>query len=342
VPHRAPGVAIAALRGVLGRWPYTLTRYQDRAFASVVESEVERVRPEYALVNHLHLAPYVAQLGRVPMILREHNAEHRWMEQQARRRAGSASGVYASWQARRLRFAERDLCERAALVLAIQDRETDALRSLAPKARVRTLPIGIDLARFTEPSPSSPPIVLLPGSFSWEPNVEGAIRFLEAGWPEVRAEFPDVRLRIAGKQPPPSLRRAAERAHVELAADVPSMEEELSRATIVVVPLWIGAGARVKIVEAMAARVPVVATSVAAEGLDVEPELHYLAGETPRDLGDSIRKLLKSSAERLRLSAQGRALAEARWCLQSVARRQEELIREALEERSREAGRANP
>ncbi|MGE5178989.1 MAG: glycosyltransferase family 4 protein [Bacteroidota bacterium] len=330
VAHRPPPIWRAAWRGVAGRWPYTLARYQDPEFAKAVAAAVEHDRPEFALVNHLHLAPYHEALGGVPMILREQNLEHRWMGRLAGSFGPTPAGLYAGYQAGRLREAERELCERAALVLAIQEGETAALRALAPRARVETLPIGIDLSRFLEPSPAKGPVVLLPGSFSWRPNVEGAIRFLEAGWPRVRAAEPRARLRLAGKKPPRPLVSAAARAGAEVAADVPSMEEEFSRATVVVVPLWVGAGARVKIVEAMAARVPVVATPEAAEGLDLEPELHYRPAADAVGLGNAVAALLRDPAERERLAAQGRLLAESRWSLERVAERQEELIRKAL------------
>lgn len=330
VPFRPPPAPVAAIRGLFGRWPYTLARFQDPAFARAVRERAADDRPEYALVNHLHLAPYVASLGSVPMVLREHNVEHRWMERYAATRGASPAGLYARLQAARLRRAERALSTRAALVLAIQEGEAMALRALAPEARVRTLPIGVDLERFREPSPARAPVVLLAGSFAWPPTAEGAARFLEAGWPRVRARHPEARLRLAGKRPPASLAAAAARAGAALAADVPSMEDELAQATVVVVPLWVGAGARVKIVEAMAARVPVVATHLAAEGLDLEPETHYVAGESPADLADGVSALLDSAPERERLQVVGHSLAEARWSIGAVSRRQAELIAEAL------------
>ncbi|MGE5174811.1 MAG: glycosyltransferase family 4 protein, partial [Hyphomicrobiales bacterium] len=243
--------------------------------------------------------------------------------------------AYARYQAVRLREAERALVARAVLTLAIQEGEAETLRALAPGTRVATLPIGVDLARFREPSPARGPVVLLPGSFLWPPNVAGAERFLDDGWPRVRARHPGARLRVAGKGPPPALHAAVARAGgagagVELRADVPSMEAELAEATVVVVPLWVGAGARVKIVEAMAARAPVVATHLAAEGLDLEPELHYVAAETPEELGDGVARLLDEPAERDRLAAVGHSLAETRWSIEAVSRRQAALIAEAL------------
>jgi len=330
VPHRPPLLPIALVQGLLGRWPYTLARYQDARFARAVREAVAAARPEYALVHHLHLAPYVDALGEVPMVLREHNVEHVWMQRLFPTLGALPAVVYGRGQARRLRCAERDLCARAALTLAIQEGDAEVLRALAPGARVRTLPIGVDLARFHEPSPATPPIVLLPGSFAWTPNVEGALRFLAEGWPRVHAAAPSARLRIAGKAPPPRLREAAARAGATLAADVPSMEDEFAAATIVVVPLWVGAGARVKIVEAMAARIPVVATPLAVEGLALEPELHYACADEAAALGDQVATLLGNPTERLRLAATGRALAEARWSLEATARLQSELIAEVV------------
>ena len=330
VPHRPPSLPVAAVRGLVGRWPYTLARYQSAEFAGAVRSACVDAQPEYALVNNLHLAPYVESLEDVPMILRQQNVEHIWMERLGRSLGTFPHRVYARAQATRLRSAERDLCGRATLTLAIQEAEADALRVLAPAARVRTVPIGVDLSRFHEPSPAAAPIVLLPGSFAWAPNVEGALRFLAEGWPRVRAAVPGARLRIAGKAPPSRLCEAATRADVTVAADVPSMEDEFSTATVVVVPLWVGAGARVKIVEAMAARVPVAATPLAVEGLALEPELHYAAAEDASALGDRVAALLGDPVERLRLAATGRALAEARWSIEAAAKLQSALIAEAL------------
>jgi glycosyltransferase involved in cell wall biosynthesis len=330
VPHRPPSLPVAALNGLFGRWPYTVARFQAAEFARAVRDAVTDTRPEYALVNHLHLAPYTGALGDVPMILREHNVEHLWMDRLARSLGATPAGLYARAQARRLRNAERELCGRAALTLAIQEGEAEALRALAPAARVRTVPIGVDLCRFRESSPSEPPIVLLPGSFAWAPNADGALRFLAEGWPRVRHAVPGARLRIAGKEPPTRLREAAARAGVELAADVPSMEDEFAAATVVVVPIWVGAGARVKIVEAMAARVPVAATPLAVEGLALEPELHYASGDTASALGDQVASLLRDREGRCRLASTGRALAEARWSLEATARLQSALIAEAV------------
>src|SRR5262249_21640693 len=169
-------------------------------------------RPAFVLVNHLHLYPAVADLTRVPFVLREHNVEFSWMTRYAENQGLTPQGIFARLQALRLRAVEAEACRKAGLVLAIQPHEADLLRRLAAGPRVEELPIGIDYSRFRPPRPVDPPIVLLAGSFAWPPNAEGAIRFLREGWPRIRKEAPSARLRLAGKDPPERLAQEAQRA----------------------------------------------------------------------------------------------------------------------------------
>ena len=326
VPFRPPPLPVAAVSGLLGRWPYTLARYRSVAFERLLRERVAVLTPAYVLANNLHLAPYVESIGGIPMVLRQQNVEHIWMERYARDRGLTPSGLYARTQAARLKRAEAFLCAAAELTLAIQEGEAEILRGLAPDARVATLPVGVDLGRYPPRSPAEPPVLLLAASFSWPPNVDGALRFLAEGWPRVRAGAPEARLRLAGKSPPASLIRAAERAGAEIAADVPSMPDEFARAAMLLVPLWTGAGARVKIVEALAARLPVVATPFACEGLGLTPGAHYLEGKTAVALADQALALLRDPARGNAPVHAGRAMAEERWSLPAVARLQNELV----------------
>ena len=261
------------------------------------------------LAGPLHMATYEGDARGVPFVIRQHNVEHVWMERWARRSARRRP-LYARVQAARLKRAEARLCRAAALTLAVHEEDAAALRALAPGARVEALPVAADLDRFPPPRPVVPPVVLLAGSFLWRPNVEGALRFLAEGWPRVRGRVPAARLRIAGKGPSPALVSAAKAAGAEVAPDVPSMPEEFAAASVLVVPLWVGAGARVKVVEAMAARLPVVATPLACEGLALAPGVHYLDGAAS-DLGiawpscsdDARREALARARARWRKSA---------------------------------------
>ncbi|HKO21518.1 MAG TPA: hypothetical protein VJX91_02615, partial [Candidatus Eisenbacteria bacterium] len=181
VPHRPAPTPVALAQGLFGKLPYTLARYRSPAFARVVDECVRTLRPAFVLASNLHTASYVDCLNGVPLVLREQNLEHLWMRRYAEESLRGLARVYAAIQARRIEAAERAFCRAAALTLAIQDLERDALRALAPGAWIETLPVGLDLGRYREPRPDEPPVVLLAGSFAWRPNASGAIRFLADG-----------------------------------------------------------------------------------------------------------------------------------------------------------------
>jgi len=327
VPFRPPGMLTAVWRGSFGRWPHTMVRFHDPAYAAAVRAAVAEHRPAYALVNHLHLAIYQDALGPTPWALREHNVESSWMARYAATRRNPAVRIYAEGQARRLRVFERAAAESAALVLAIQEDEADQLRAIAPRARVEVVPIGVDFARFAPPAPTSPPIVLLIGSFAYAPNAEGARRFVVEGWDELRRLVPAARLRLVGRGLAPGLAAELAGRGVEVVGAVPDVAPEFAAASIVLAPLWFGAGARVKIVEAAAAGVPIVATPLGAEGLGFLPGEEIAVAEDPAGLARETAALLLDPARAAAQAARARLRAEATFSLPLVAERTQHLCR---------------
>ena len=326
IPHRpAP---LAALEGVVGRWPYTIARFRNRRLEVALREIALARRPRFALINHLHLAPYAESLVGIPILLREHNLEFRWLERFAEGLRNPLARAYARHQARRMRLTEAERCQAVDLVMAIQEEEARELRAIAPKARIEVVPVGIEFGRFLPHQPENPPIVLLTGSFGWPPNVEGAHTFLQTGWPRVRAGCPEARLRLVGKDLPAWLAAAARAAGAEPIGYVEAIEPEFARSSVVVVPLWVGAGARVKIVEAMAAGVPVVSTPLGAEGLELTPGTHVMIGEDASALGEAVAELLSSPARATALAAAGTAFARERFSLEVVGRQIVSLCRE--------------
>ncbi len=330
VPHRPPATPVAALRGLFGRWPYMLARYRNAALDATIRRLIAERRPEFVLTNGLHVTTYVDAFDGVPAILRTPDLVHLWLSRFAERARNPAVRWYARNQVRRMADAERDLASRCALVLPIREEEAVELRRLAPAAHVEYLPLGIDLDRYRPHAPESPPVVALVGSWDWAPNVDGGREFLERGWSRVRAQVPGARLRLAGKHVSPAFAALAERAGAEVVGYVDDMAVEFARASVMVVPLWMGSGVRVKIVEAMAARLPVASTPIGAEGLGLEPGVHAAFGDTPEALGDVVASLLLDTARAEAMAAAARRLAEERYSLAAVAERQRVLCEQAV------------
>jgi len=325
VAHRPPPMPVALLQGLFGRWPYTLARYRSAEFDAALRRLVAEVRPAFAFINALHLTTYLDALGGVPAVLRAHNLEHLWLARYAARLKNPLARLYARDQARRIERIEAERCSRCRLVLAIRDEEAAVLRILAPRTRVETVPLGIDMDRYRPRAPESPPVVALVGSWEWAPNVDGARAFLARGWPRVRARVPAARLQLVGKRIAPEFGEFARRAGADVVGYVDDMSVVFAHASALVVPLWMGSGVRVKIVEALAARLPVVTTSMGAEGLGLADGVHATFAETPEALGDSVSEMLEQPGRAQALADAGRAHVRERYSLTSVARRMTDL-----------------
>lgn len=329
VPHRPPHPAIALLRGAVGRWPYMLERYRSAAYDAAVRRLVRELRPHVAVANKLHMATYADALQGVPMVLRTHDVEHVWLERWAERLRNPLMRLYVRHQVRRMEAAERELYARCALILSIQEEEAETMRRLSPSTRVETLPMGMDFGRFRARAPEAPPIVLLVASWDYPPNAEGGRTFLERAWPRVRAAMPAARLRLAGKHLSPALADLGARAGAEVVGYVDDVTVEFARASLMVVPLWMGTGVRVKVVEGLAAGVPIASTTVGVEGLGLTAGEQVAVADDPEALGDVVVGLLRDPARTRALGEAGHACARERWALDAVAQRMLDWCREA-------------
>lgn len=159
---------------------------------------------------------------------------------------------------------------------------------------------------------STPPTLLFQGHLGYPANVEAARWLVGEVVPRLRAQVPDVRVRLVGNAAP-AVEALADPPRVTVVGPVPSMADELARADLVVVPVRYGSGTRIKIIEAFAHRLPVVSTSVGAEGLDVTGGVHLLLGDTAAELAGAAARLLGDEALRARLADEAHRLYRQRY-----------------------------
>ena len=192
--------------------------------------------------------------------------------------------------------------------VAVSGLDAERLRRDFGARRVDVVENGVDPAYFRpEAIRREPDRLLFLGSLDWRPNLDGVRLLLERVFPAVRAAVPSARLCLVGRRPPEWLRQAAAAPGVELHADLPDVRPQLARCGMMVVPLRIGGGSRLKILEALATNTPVVSTRVGAEGLELEPGRHLTVVEDVDDLAEAILAAVRSPRRcRSRRSAAGR------------------------------------
>lgn len=155
--------------------------------------------------------------------------------------------------------------------------------------------------------------LLFVGSMDYQANIDAVVWFGDRVWPELSHRLPQLLFTVVGRDPSTAVIKLAAIPRIEVTGWVADVRGFYHDALAAVVPLHFGSGTRIKILEAMAANVPVVSTSAGAEGLDVLPDVHYLAAETPEDFRLAIENLHSDSPLRKRLTMNARRLVEKRY-----------------------------
>jgi glycosyltransferase involved in cell wall biosynthesis len=181
--------------------------------------------------------------------------------------------------------------------------------------------------------------VLFIGSMDWMPNQDGVLWFVHEVWPLVRAIRPEATFHIVGRHPPRTIRALSSTPGVTVTGGVPDVRPHLAGAEVVVVPLLVGGGTRLKIYEAMAMRRAVVSTTIGAEGLPVTHGEHYLAADDPSDFAGAVVKLLADSGYRAGVGTAADRFVRERYGSESVARQFEAICQRVVSEG---AGRVSP
>jgi glycosyltransferase involved in cell wall biosynthesis len=204
------------------------------------------------------------------------------------------------------------------------------LRALAPDLPLAVIPQGVDgpsePVAITDRKPAS---LVFVGNFSYEPNVDAALRLAVEVLPLVRTRVPAATLTLVGVDPPPSLTRLG-CDHIEVTGEVPDVFARLARARVFVSPLVLGAGMKNKVLEAMAAGTPVVATPESCDGLDLHNGEDALLATTPTGLADATVRVLIDDRLAAALARSARRLVEGSYRWSTVIGRYEALYADLM------------
>jgi len=266
------------------------------------------------------------------LVVDSHNIDYDLARQYARV-GGLTRRFYAGVNWRKLRREELGTYRDADGVYLCSAADQQRLLEQVPGARTLVIPNAADVEHYqpraTDPQPDGRTVVFF-GHLSYFPNVDGVTHFVQEIWPRIAAVHPNARLKIIGGQAPPSLQELA-RPGIELTGFVPDLRPHLAEATAVVVPLRLGGGTRLKIVEAMAMRKAIVSTSLGAEGIEAVRGCDLMVEDQPAAFAEAVNRLLTDPSLAARIGQAARVLAVQRFAWSGAAGALERFYREILD-----------
>jgi glycosyltransferase involved in cell wall biosynthesis len=291
------------------------------------------VNLEFSFLGHFELrqAPPGERLP--ALVVDSHNIDYELVRQYARAGVSLARRLYAGANWRKLRREELGTYRDADGVYLCSAADERRLLDQVPGVRTAIIPNAADVEYYqprpTDPRPDGRTVVFF-GILSYVPNLDGVIHFVQNIWPRIADAHPDARLKIVGGRPPPSLLALAG-PRVELTGFVPDLRPHLAAAAAVVVPLRLGGGTRLKIVEAMAMGKAIVSTTLGVEGIEAVPGRDLLVEDEPAAFADAVNRMLTHPDLAALIGQSARRLAVERYSWSGAAQILEGFYRQLLQ-----------
>ena len=312
------------VRGLVSRWPLPVLNYTSQAMSDTVGRLLAIGSYDVVHLDSTHLAAYAPLVRRTQpnasVMFDWHNIESEGMERYAELTPSPLKRAYAKQTARKMKAVELELIRSDSHHVVCSERERRQLTSLTPgNSRVAVVENGVATEAFDRFTPvgMAGNRILFVGLMAYHANVDAVVWFAREVWPALRAKFPDKIFTVVGANPVPAVLDLRSQPGVEVTGTVEDVKPFYASAFAAVAPLRTGAGTRLKILEAMAARVPVISTALGAEGLDVADKEQLLLAETP-DEWVNAASALQNAATYESLSRNGYELVKTRYDWQLI------------------------
>jgi glycosyltransferase involved in cell wall biosynthesis len=259
----------------------------------------------------------------LPIVLREHNYETLIYERFAANEKNPLKKLVATIHGRRLRKEEASFFRAFDAVIPITPQDEALMRREVPEATYYTIPAGVDLADFQPTQePEVPNSILWIGGINWRPNLDAIEFFAKEIFPLVVKVIPDATFDVVGENTD-SLQHLVNSGvnKIRLHGRVPDIHPYLARSAVMVCPLRVGGGMRLKLLDFFAAGKAVVSTRIGAEGNAAEDGKHLLLRDDPESFAEAVIALLRDGARRKQLGENARALVEQEYSWDSIGKR---------------------
>lgn len=329
IAKNSPEFLAQVVGGLFSSVPVAVSRFHSAEMSRLVKNLILQERFDRMVCDFLAAASHFPDVSEC--ILFQHNVETAIWRRHTEHSSDPLRKLYFRLQARKMFAYESKVCRAVKHIVAVSAVDAELMQKLFGVSNVSEIPTGVDIEFFLPP-PAAPHVadLVFLGSMDWLPNIHGVRFFVNEVLPLIRRRRPGCSLVIAGRRPPEEITAMARTdSKIFVTGTVPDIRPYLWGSSVSIVPLYIGGGTRLKIYEAMAARIPVVSTSIGAEGLLVNPPENIYLADSPEEFAGRCLELLDDAAERSRMASAAWELVSNRFSWEQVTNRFERILEAA-------------
>jgi sugar transferase (PEP-CTERM/EpsH1 system associated) len=350
-PHRSPVKRLLSV--FLSPQPDMALRLPSAEFQGRLEAWLRETPFDVIQVEGIEMAGYglgireqglgTRKQGKPLLVFDDHNAEYvlqqRAFETDARRPRRWMGALYSLIQWQKLRRYEARVCRAFDRVVAVSPADAQALQQLVPELEVTVVLNGVDTEALSNEAMRNEvmskamdnetlvdsSLLVFVGKMDFRPNVDAVLWFCQQILPLIRRERPSIRFVIVGREPHPRVQALAQDPRITVTGYVEDVRPYIARAAVYVVPLRMGSGTRLKVLEAMAMSQAIVSTTLGCEGIALTPGREAILADTAQEFAQRVMELLDDEERRRSMGQQARRLVEARYDWRVIVPRLEQV-----------------
>lgn len=315
---------LRAIKNIFSKMPLVAYKYMDKNFLIKLKQNIEKNDYDAIYIDHLQLGGYLEKIDtkNKTLILDEHNAECTIILRKAEQTKNLIKKTYFKYEYLRLKKFESKIINSVDRVITLSEEDQITLENIsnAKKEKFIKIPIPIqsDYIKTSGLKDEEKYNILFLGTLSWFPNAQGIEWFVDKVVPLLNKQNLKYNLYIVGKDPSENLKKIGdENSNIKVTGFVNDINEYIEKCDFMVVPLFIGSGMRVKILEAMSKNIPVISTTIGCEGIEVEDGKSILIADDEFEFVQSINKIKSNNVyEKIRTNA--KQIFESKYSIQAL------------------------